>query len=148
MADFDYLSERLLPELQWYDNKSTVAKRWFYVLSAAQLGMATAVPVLAALKYEAQTLAVVGGVAAMATGLLTLGQWQHSWVRYRATAEALKHEQYLFLTKSGRYENKTVAELAERCESLISAERVVWSSLMEKVRAPGELPTPRVRGAS
>lgn len=32
-----------------------------------------------------------------------LFQFQQNWITYRATAEALKHEQFLFLSEAGPY---------------------------------------------
>jgi uncharacterized protein DUF4231 len=136
MAAFDYLAERLDPQIKWYDCKSAGAKHWFYILSFVQLLTGAAVPVLAAFKVELTSIAVVGGAAALTTGLLSLGQWQHLWIRYRATAEALKHEKYMFLAKSGPYGGAQPADLAQRCESLISSEHAVWASLMQRLQQP------------
>jgi len=131
---FDYVTERLDKQIAWYDGKSTGAKRWFYSLSTIQLATGTAVPVLAAFGTAPAWLAVIGGAAALTTGLLSLGQWQHLWIRYRATAEALKHERFMFLAGSGPYAGPQPADLAQRCESLISSEHTVWASLMQRVQ--------------
>jgi len=136
VAAFDYLTDRLDPQIAWYDSKSTGAKRWYYGLSFVQLLTGTAVPVMAGFKVELTSIAVVGGAAALTTGLLSLGQWQHLWIRYRATAEALKHEKYMFLAKSGPYGGAQPADLAQRCESLISSEHAVWASLMQRLQQP------------
>ena len=49
---------------------------------------------------------------------------------YRATAEQLKHERYLFLARSGPYkgfkEEDALSLLAERVEEQVSTEHAKW----------------------
>jgi Protein of unknown function (DUF4231) len=52
---------------------------------------------------------------------------------YRSSAEALKHEKYLFLASAGPYaaaENPR-ALLAERVESMVSQEHAKWAAGQE-----------------
>jgi hypothetical protein len=49
---------------------------------------------------------VTGGLAAAIValdGTQHLYQFQEHWITYRSTAEALKHERYLYLAKVGPY---------------------------------------------
>jgi hypothetical protein len=62
---------------------------------------------------------------------------------YRSTAEALKHEKYLWLAKAGPYSNVKNLDplLAERVESLISRENAKWvvgREQVEKTKQPGD----------
>ena len=57
--------------------------------------------------------------------------------RDRSTAEALKHEKFLFLSKAGAYgsaQNPT-ALLAENVEGLVSSEHAKWTSVQEQTAA-------------
>jgi len=134
MAPFDYLSERLDDQIKWYDRKSKNAKRWHFSMMVVQLVAATSIPVLAAAGAKPAYMALMGGISALAAALWGLGQWQPLWVRYRATAEALKHQRYMYLAQAGPYAGGQVQELVRRCESLISSEHAVWASLMERAR--------------
>jgi Protein of unknown function (DUF4231) len=54
-------------------------------------------------------------------------------VLYRSTAEALKHEKYLFLTDAGPYASADrLRVLAERIECLISQEHAKWTQGREQ----------------
>lgn len=49
---------------------------------------------------------VTGGLAAVIVvleGAQHLYQFQEHWITYRSTAEALKHEHYLYLAQAGPY---------------------------------------------
>jgi hypothetical protein len=49
-------------------------------------------------------------------------------VQYRSTAEALKHEKYLFLSQAGPYTGpERLRVLAERVEGLVSQEHAKWT---------------------
>jgi len=67
-------------------------------------------------------------------GLQQLNQYHHNWITYRSTAEALKHEKYLFLSKAGPYAAaiNDNALLAERVESLVSQEHAKWAPAQEQ----------------
>ncbi|MDF2738882.1 MAG: hypothetical protein K0S88_248 [Actinomycetia bacterium] len=49
---------------------------------------------------------------------------------YRSTAEALKHECYLYLAKAGLYVGEDrQSQLAERLEGLVSQEHAKWTAI-------------------
>lgn len=52
-------------------------------------------------------------------------------MNYRATEEALKREQYLYLAKAGFYRgiDAPAKLLAERVEALVGSEEAKWMSL-------------------
>ncbi len=134
--EFDYEAERLDPAIAWYEARSARSKHWFYFLQGVQLVTSTLVTVLAAWSAEAvprPVLAAVSAVAALAAGLLALFGWQQQWIRYRATAETLKHEKFLHRSRGGPYRDATSAALlAERCEGVVSSEHAVWATAMER----------------
>jgi hypothetical protein len=75
---------------------------------------------------------VTGGLAALVVlleGAQHLYQLQEHWITYRSTAEALKHERYLYLAKAGPYSGEDRhLQLAERLEGLISQEHAKWTA--------------------
>jgi hypothetical protein len=69
--------------------------------------------------------------------ILHLNQYQQNWITYRSTAEALKHEKFLYLARAAHYASaaKPQALLAERVEALVSQEHTRWVSAREEVDA-------------
>ena len=57
-------------------------------------------------------------------------QYHQNWITYRSTAEALKHEKYLYLARADVYSTTKhpLRLLAERIEGLISQEHARWIS--------------------
>ena len=72
------------------------------------------------------------------------GHYNNLWVSYRSTAEQLKHEKYLFLTKSGPYrdlgEEEALRCLAERVKERVSTEHANRvSKLARQLEQQGDL---------
>ena len=126
---------RLVDQLAWYDRKSVAAQRAFKRLKVAELVIAAAVPVLAGTGRWPLLIAVLGAAVVVLEAVQQLYQWQTNWVLYRSTAEALKHEKYLFLSCAGPYATADrLRVLAERIEGLISQEHAKWTASRQDSR--------------
>lgn len=93
--------DRLEDQLDWYDRKSIAAQQAYKRVKLSQLVIGAAVPVVAALRVPAAVTATLAAVVVVAEGAQQLYQWQTNWILYRSTAEALKHEKYLYLAAAG-----------------------------------------------
>ena len=129
--------QRLEDQLGWYDRKSGHQKRWFQRLKVAQLVIAAAIPVVAGVGADAWITGSFGAAIVVLEGIQQLFQYQQNWLGYRATAEALKHEKYLYLAQAGMYRDAAArdAVLAERVEALVSQEQSSWSAVQAEAVA-------------
>jgi hypothetical protein len=123
---------RLEDQLQWYDTKSTQCQRWYKRLKLVQIGLAVLIPVLSHLEPMCAkwVTSVAGALIAFLEGVQHMNQYSTLWVTYRATAERLKHEKFLFLSAAGPYkgqsEHDRLVALAERVEEHVSTEHANW----------------------
>jgi hypothetical protein len=122
--------ERLDSQIAWYDAKSRQCALRFKVLKAVVIGAAAAIPVVAAFDVEVYVAGILGAVVVVIEGLLQADQYHQNWITYRSTAEALKHEKYLYLARADVYagSRNPLRLLAERIEGLISQEHARWIS--------------------
>ena len=120
--------ERLEDQLAWYERNSARCKRWFHRLKVLQIVIAACIPVAAALGASAAVAGVLGAVIVVVEGLQQLFQYQQNWTGYRATAESLKHEKYLYLSRAGPYRDAADPDalLAEHVEARVSTEHAAW----------------------
>jgi hypothetical protein len=125
---------RLEDQIAWYDAKSGFNQRWYKRLKAAQLICAAAIPVVATLDFHAAIVGSLGAAVVVLEGISQLNQYAVNWQSYRATAEALKHEKYLYLAHAGPYAGSKDGTplLADRIEGLISQEHAKWVSAREE----------------
>ena len=123
---------RLQDQLDWYSAKSTQNKNMFQRLKMLTIISAALIPALVAsgVPHGSQISAGLGVLIVIAEGIQSLNQYQENWLSYRATAEALKHDQYLYLGKAGPYltADHPQSMLAERIELLIAQEEGKWVS--------------------
>lgn len=129
--------ERLEDQIGWYDRKSGDNQRRYKWLKLLEIAVAAALPVVAGV---GSPVGVTGGLAAVIVileGVQHIYQFQEHWITYRSTAEALKHERYLYLAKAGPYAGEDRhGQLAERIEGLISQEHAKWVTSHREIRVP------------
>lgn len=123
---------RLEDQIAWYDSKSTSCQSWYKRLKFVQISLAVLIPVLSHLDPACAKWAtsIAGAAIAVLEGVQHMNQYSTLWVTYRATAERLKHEKFLFLSAAGPYKEQTEPErlitLAEHVEEHVSAEHANW----------------------
>jgi len=133
MTPDEYLKDRLEDQINWYSAKSQWNQQWFKWLRIAELVFASLIPFLVAhVTTEASLLKVIVGAMgvciAVISGLVALYKFQENWIEYRTTAETLKHEKFLYLTRSSPYDREdSFQALVDHVESLISKENTTWS---------------------
>jgi hypothetical protein len=138
---------RLDHQIRWYGDRSQSNQRAYKVLKIVALIAAGTIPVLSAVGAASPSVAAISPLitAALGAGILgveslqQLNQHQQNWLSYRSTAEALKHEKYLYAAKAGPYRRTHEPQklLAVRIEGLISQEHGRWQDMEEDI-ARGE----------
>lgn len=132
MTEDEYLKSRLDDQIDWYDKKSTWNQRLFKHLQVTVIVASAIIPFLSGyvtddLAYLKLGIGGLGLVVAVITAILSLYKFQENWTQYRAICESLRHEKFLYLTKSPPYAGgKSFPLLVQRVESLISRENSDW----------------------
>lgn len=136
MSDDDPVMERLEDQIAWYDRQSQRNRCWFKWLKGGVMVAAAVIPFLAAMGAPAIWTGALGILITLLEGLQQLNQYQHNWITYRSTCEALKHEKFLYLGKAGPYAHTQDlrALLAERVEAIVSQEHAKWVAAREKAK--------------
>ena len=121
--------DRLEDQLAWYDRKSRDSQRNYKWLKLLELAVAAALPVVAAVESPVWVTGGLAAVIVVLEGAQHHYQFQEHWITYRSTAEALKHERFLYLARAGPYVGEgRHRQLAERLEGLISQEHAKWTA--------------------
>ena len=121
--------ERLEDQIGWYSRKSGESQRLYKWLKLLEIAVAAALPVVAAVHSPVWVTGGLAAVIVVLEGAQHLYQFQEHWITYRSTAEALKHERYLYLAQAGPYASgDRHNQLAERLEGLISQEHAKWTA--------------------
>jgi hypothetical protein len=136
MTEDDFVMARVDDQIQWYDRKSSASQRSFKMLKTLTIIVATLIPLIAGStnSHVAALIAgALGALVAIIEGIQHLNQFQSNWISYRSTAEALKHEKFLYIALAGPYSAAANprALLAERTESVVSQEHAQWTATRE-----------------
>ena len=135
MNELEYIEKRLQNQISWYSQQSGKCQRMYKRLKFASYALAL---IIVSLSYWSDVVwwfkyvSVAAGICiAISDFFQSMNKYHENWIQYRATAERLKHEKFLYLTQSGGYKNSSIAfqDLVERCESIISSENVDWAQL-------------------
>ena len=136
-ADADPTWDRLEDQIRWYDGKSGANLRRYKLLKLLEIAVAASLPVVAAVHSPVWVTGGLAAVIVVLEGVQHLYQFQQNWITYRSTAEALKHERYLYLAQAGPYtDDDRHQQLAERLEGLISQEHAKWTVSQKSPAAP------------
>jgi hypothetical protein len=122
--------QRLEEQIAWYSRGARRNKRWYMRIKVVQIVSAAAIPVIAATSLPTWISGGLGALIVVLESIQQLFQFHSNWTHYRSTAEALKHEKYLYLAQAGSYAGvpKPDALLAERIEGRVSQEHSAWAS--------------------
>ncbi len=133
MDEKTYLEKRVQDQMAWFERKSALNQKRYKRLKTTALVLSVSLPFLAAINpfrnvWDQWLIGVIGIVIAVVEGLLSLNKYQENWVQYRATAEALKQEQNLYLTKSGIYLNSETPfnDFVLSVENILGGENKKW----------------------
>ncbi len=147
-----YLSDRVEDQLKYYQTAANQAKSRFIRMQYAIITISLIVPVVvnlpstmggfdlsAAIKVTATVLSLS---LAILNGWLNFGKFGDLWLSFRMTEEVLKQEKFLFLARSGRYQDEETAfaKFVEAVESIISSEHNKFQSLIDEARRPKKAP--------
>ncbi len=144
MTQEEYLKNRVEDQIAWYDQKSQVNQQAYKRLRMIEIVAAAMIPLLAAYTDAVSALKlVVGGLGvliAVLAGVISLYRFQENWSEYRITAEALKQEKFLFLTRAEPYEvDDPLSLFVQRVESLLAREHSTWvQSLRAGAKGKGQ----------
>ncbi|WP_432278313.1 DUF4231 domain-containing protein [Nocardia carnea] len=125
----DVVWRRLEDQLDYYRTRSNSAKNAYKSVKLVQIVVGAVIPVLAAAGATGWVTALVAAVPIAAEGAQQLFQWHSNWLRWRAAAETLKNESFLYMAQVGPYVGEDRRRtLAERVSSIIERETGDWAA--------------------
>jgi len=138
MDDKEYIEQRLDNQKNWYSKNSQKNQHLHKRLQIVQILSAAMIPFLPSLIIEqSKCLNIVTGalgvLIAVIAGVSALYKFDEKWIKYRTSAESLKHEKFLYETKVEPYDTEDPFPLlVQRVETLISQENSDWSQYVNK----------------
>lgn len=130
-----YIQERLDDQISWYDTKSIRSQKFYKRLKGVVITLSASIPLFVGFiadfnKHWEYVVSAIGVIIVVIEGWLGLAKYHENWIEYRSICETLRHEKYMYLTRTGIYDTENPFNvLVERVESIISNENVNWAGL-------------------
>lgn len=137
MTEEEYISQRLDDQIDWYSKKSSFCQTRYKALRVVEIVAAAIIPFLSGMGekilYGQWIVGVLGVMIALAAAASSLFKYHENWIQYRITSAQLKHEKFLFATRSGPYvDQERFQILVQRVEGLISREAATWAEVTKQ----------------
>ena len=136
MNEQEYIEQRLDDQQTWYEDKSAWNQTWYKRLRMVEVVLAAGIPFVSSLigKFPDSPnvvpiiVSMIAFLIAATSALLALYRFQDNWLQYRSTAEQLKREKFLFLTKNQPYDGEDAFHvLVDNVERILGVENSTWS---------------------
>ena len=140
LDEADYFEQRLDDQIAWFGAKSQSNQKTYKRLRLVEIIAGAAIPLVAGFGHGqwafSLLIGILGLIVAVIAGALSLFRFQENWTQYRATAESLKQERFLYLARAFPYgaENrgdKAFELLVQRVEFILKTERSEWIQAMQ-----------------
>ena len=155
MTEEEYIKTRLDDQINWLSKRSGFNQMMYKRLILLEIILSVSIPFLTSFidgeffgePSDNTTIKILIGFfglgIALIAGIMNIYKFQENWVNYRATAETLKQEKFMFITKSGKYQdvnttNQVYNDFVANVEKILAGENSKWKEhTSEKVDGDG-----------
>lgn len=137
----DYITNRIMPQMRWYGNKSGRYQQQYYHWMTVTIIISALIPVASVFAdgsiWMKALLALLGAVVTVCNAYLSLHNFKDLWMTYRKTRKTLLRMLYCFFNNVGVFSQDGTQEekdalLITVCENELSNETDGWQTIMEK----------------
>jgi hypothetical protein len=138
----DTLWQALNAQFRWYERAATRNRVSYQALKVVAMVFGAAVAVLAASDAPAAITAVLAASVVVLEGVQQVFQFHPNWITYRATAETLRQNAFLYVAKVGPYASAESRrdQLAEVVRDITAKENASWTGTMRQAAHPPTVP--------
>lgn len=141
--NYDYISERYEPQMEYYSSKSVECRRKYHFWSVTSIVCSALVPVVALgtdLNFVSKVVvALLGASTTICSSILLHFRYQELWFRYRNTHNSLQGEHEQYSARIGAYklldDEAAISLFAEKCEQIMEQEHTAWKAVYDKPKS-------------
>ena len=133
MDEKQYMQQRVDDQFNWLDRKAGIQQRSYKRIRTIIIIISVLIPLAAGfitdeLWWLKLAVGTGGAVVAIFQGILAMQKYHELWLQYRVTAEALKREKFLYLTRAGKYHHakNPFNDFVINIEAILANENAAW----------------------
>lgn len=142
-----YLVERVLGQIEYYERKSLENQHTYERFKYVTIVFSALIPFIVGYvdnggvvmgldfgKLVQFAVGALGATVAMLEGISAFKRYNDHWLGYRATAERLKHEAWLYVTGAGDYpeEPERFPVFVRNMEAIMATENTQWVTIAKE----------------
>ena len=135
--EYDYINERLNPQLVYYDTKSIKEQKLFHCWSIASIVCSALVPVATLVANWCPLVSILvalfGAGSTLSNSILLHYHFHERWIRFRSAHNELTAEREQFNARIGHYkyldDDDAAQMFAEECERIMAKENGAWPKI-------------------
>lgn len=134
MSKEEYIEERIKDQINFFDKKSPLMKRHYYVFAFLATVGAILTPVIVNIEEYSKYSTFVSVIVAVSISINGLFKFKDKWLLYRSSAEYLNSLLYKYQAESSCKdfdEDKEFKRLKDDVESFLSKSNNEWRGLIE-----------------
>lgn len=140
----NYLLNRIIPQMTWYNKKSESYQTRYYRLMATTIILGALIPAFSVGANSTAFKVIIALLGASVTGInayIALYNFHDLWMAYRTTREELLHTLYCYFNRAGVFSQKNVTTeeldvlLVNVCEETLSKENGGWKSIVQMTQS-------------
>lgn len=130
--------EQFIDEQQdWYDKYATKNKRYHTIITISKLVISTCIPIISLsiteLSWANYTVAILGAIIAVLTGLQASFRFKDNWIKFRHTSYNLRFEKLLYKNSAPPYgKNERKFEAIRHIKEIMDSEHIQWFEVNSK----------------
>ena len=134
----NYITNRVINQIIWYDKKSIDKQKQYKKYSIISIVFTALIPILTLLTgyrfgaFANILIAILGSASSAILSISSLCEFQKLWVQYRSTCEILKSILHRYYMGVGEFCSDTPQEnlqlLCTMCEEYLTKEFHIWSN--------------------
>lgn len=129
-----YINNRVIKQMEWYDNKALSMQSHYKKLSILSFCLSSVIPILALIQSSFVNkiiVAILGSAVSIINYILNICTYKDLWVKYRTNCELLKSRLHLYLNLQERNQEK-FNEFVQECETCFTDEFNSWNDIQKK----------------
>lgn len=135
-TELEYLNNRLLEQINWYDQKAIKNQKYYKNFSIASFIISSVIPILTFLGENiiVKTLiAIAGASVSVITYIININTYKDLWMQYRMNCEILKSEVIKFKNKVSPYNSEDAfLILINNSEQYFTKEFAKWQAITDQ----------------
>ncbi len=132
----EYTAKRFFQSVLWYSKKAKLNKWLFYSFSVVTIVLPAVTTLLTAISNDFAVRCIsscLSSLTAIFTALLALFKFQHKWIQYRTTSEALQTELSRMISQTKEYSKAGLEKMFDKKFTDSEEDKAELVNLREKV---------------